>query len=233
VSMSQNDFWNELERRTAKYDLLSHPFYKAWTAGELTRQDLREYARDYYHHVAAFPEYLGALAARLPEGALRSAVLENRDDELGMDSTGRRSHDAIWLEFARAMGADPAEVGASRPLPEVRELIESFDSVARSGSPAEALAAFYAYESQVPRVAAEKASGLRDRYGADDAACEYFTLHATADVYHSRVWREQLDRLISEEPDQAALALGAAENAAHALWRALDGIEARRQAVFS
>jgi pyrroloquinoline-quinone synthase len=231
--MSQNDFWNELERRTAKYDLLCHPFYKAWTAGELTRQDLREYARDYYHHVAAFPEYLGALAARLPEGALRDAVLENRDDELGMDSAGGRSHHAIWLEFARAMGADPAEVGASRPLPEVRELIRSFENVARTGSPAEALGAFYAYESQVPRVAAEKASGLRDRYDADDAACEYFTLHATADVYHSRVWREQLDSLISEEPDQAALALDAAEKAAHALWRALDGIEARRQTVVS
>jgi pyrroloquinoline-quinone synthase len=229
--MSQTSFWNEFERRTAKYDLLCHPFYKAWTAGELTREDLREYARDYYHHVAAFPEYLGALAARLPEGALRTAVLENRDDELGMDAAGGRSHDAIWLEFARAMGAEPQDVAVSRPLREVCELVESFQNVARTGTVAEALAAFYAYESQVPRVAAEKASGLRDRYGADDAACEYFTLHSTADVYHSRVWREQLDRLIAEEPDQAASTLDAAENAAHALWRALDGIEARRQAA--
>jgi pyrroloquinoline-quinone synthase len=233
VSMSQTDFWNELERRTAKYDLLCHPFYKAWAAGELTRQDLREYARDYYHHVAAFPEYLGGLAARLPDGALRTAVLENRDDELGMNTAGGRPHHAIWLEFARAMGAEPADVASSRPLSEVRELIESFENVARTGRPAEVLGAFYAYESQVPRVAAEKASGLRDRYGADEAACEYFTLHATADVYHSRVWREQLDRLISDEPDQAAPALDAAENAARALWRALDGIEARRQAVLS
>jgi pyrroloquinoline-quinone synthase len=229
--MSQTSFWNEFERRTAKYDLLCHPFYKAWTAGELTREDLREYARDYYHHVAAFPEYLGALAARLPEGALRTAVLENRDDELWMDAAGGRSHDAIWLEFARAMGAEPQDVAVSRPLREVCELVESFQNVARTGTVAEALAAFYAYESQVPRVAAEKASGLRDRYGADDAACEYFTLHSTADVYHSRVWREQLDRLIAEEPDQAASTLDAAENAAHALWRALDGIEARRQAA--
>jgi hypothetical protein len=47
------------------------------------------------------------------------------------------------------------------------------------------------------------------------------------------VWREQLDRLIADEPDQAAPALDAAENAARALWRALDGIEARRQTVLS
>jgi pyrroloquinoline-quinone synthase len=231
--MSETNFWNELERRTAKYDLLCHPFYKAWAAGELTREDLREYARDYYHHVAAFPEYLGALAARLPEGALRTAVLENRDDELGIDAASGRSHHAIWLEFARAMGAEPEEVAASQPVAEVRELIENFRHVASTGTAADALAAFYAYESQVPRVAAEKASGLRDRYGADDAACEYFTLHSTADVYHSRVWREQLDRLIAEEPDQVAPAMNAAENAAHALWRALDGIEARRRTAVS
>src|ERR1700690_3819952 len=174
--MPETNFWNELERRTAKYDLLCHPFYKAWAAGGLTRQDLREYARDYYHHVAAFPEYLGALAGRLPEGELRTAVLENRNDELGMDASGGRPHHAIWMQFARSMGADSAEVAASQPVSEVRELIESFEDVARTGTPAEALAAFYAYESQVPRVAAEKASGLRDRYGADDAACEYFTL---------------------------------------------------------
>jgi pyrroloquinoline-quinone synthase len=231
--MSQSEFWIELERRTAKYDLLCHPFYKAWKAGELSREDLREYARDYYHHVAAFPGYLGAFAARLPEGELRAAVLENRDDELGMGAAAGRAHHAIWLEFARAMGGDVTEIAESTPLAEVRELIETFERIAREGSSAQALAAFYAYESQVPRVAAEKASGLRERYGADEAACEYFTLHTTADVHHSRVWREQLDRVITENPEQSAAALDAAENTAQALWRALDGIEARRQAVVS
>jgi pyrroloquinoline-quinone synthase len=131
------------------------------------------------------------------------------------------------------MGGDVTEIAESTPLAEVRELIETFERIAREGSSAQALAAFYAHESQVPRVAAEKASGLRERYGADEAACEYFTLHTTADVHHSRVWREQLDRVITENPEQSAAALDAAENTAQALWRALDGIEARRQAVVS
>ena len=228
--MPHTKFWKELERRTAKYHLLCHPFYKAWAAGELTREDLREYASDYYHHVAAFPEYLEALAGRLPDGELRTAVLENRADELGMDAAGGRPHHAIWLEFARAMGAEPTEVVTSRPLPEVLDLIDTFDIVSRTGRPAEVLGAFYAYESQVPEIAVEKARGLRQKYGADEAACEYFTLHATADVYHSQVWHDHLERLITAHPDQEQPALDAAEKAAHALWRALDGIEARRHA---
>jgi len=102
--------------------------------------------------------------------------------------------------------------------------------VSRTGRPAEVLGAFYAYESQVPEIAVEKARGLRQKYGAGEAACEYFTLHATADVYHSQVWHDHLERLIAAHPDQEQPALDAAEKAAHALWRALDGIEARRHA---
>ena len=95
----------------------------------------------------------------------------------------------------------------------------------------EALAAFYAYESQVPRIALTKEQGLRHWYGADDKACGYFTLHATADVYHSNVWRKQLEQQVSANPETADAALDAAETAARALWQALDGIEARRAAM--
>ena len=53
--MESTQFFEHLDARIAKYDLLCHPFYQAWAAGELTRDDLREYAQHYYHHVKAFP----------------------------------------------------------------------------------------------------------------------------------------------------------------------------------
>jgi pyrroloquinoline-quinone synthase len=95
-----------------------------------------------------------------------------------------------------------------------------------------ALAALYAYESQIPEIATQKAVGLREHYGADDSACRYFDLHRTADVYHSRVWKQALEAELSgneEAREQAANeALDAAESAAKALWGALDGIERQR-----
>ncbi len=51
--------------------------------GPADRNDLREYAQDYYHHVEAFPSYLAALGLRLDEGELRRAVLANMCDEKG------------------------------------------------------------------------------------------------------------------------------------------------------
>ena len=90
--MNTAEFCQQLDARISKYDLLCHPFYKAWSAGELTREDLREYAQDYYHHVEAFPSYLAALALRLEEGELRRAVLANMCDEKGVEGRpGRRA----------------------------------------------------------------------------------------------------------------------------------------------
>ena len=47
--MDTHQFFDELHQCIAKYDLLCHPFYRAWSAGELNRDTLREYAADYYH----------------------------------------------------------------------------------------------------------------------------------------------------------------------------------------
>ena len=229
--MNTAEFFEKLESSIAKYDLLCHPFYRAWAAGELTRDDLREYARHYYHQVEAFPSYLAELALRLNEGDLRRAVLANMCDEKGAGGSEKDSipHSDLWLDFAEGMGSR-RDLRWHLPVGEVRDLIRYFHSVASEGTPEEALAAFYVYESQVPRVAREKERGLREMYGADDKTCGYFTLHATADIYHSNVWRKQLANRIAANPEAAHAALDAAEDTARMLWQALDGIEAARMA---
>ena len=225
-------FLSQLDERIARHDLLCHPFYQAWSAGKLTREDLREYGDAYYAHVEAFPTYLAQFGIRLEEGELRRAVLANMTDEKGgtnAASDAGPDHAELWLDFVQGMGG--SRVPHGRPVREVSDLVAWFNMVASEGTPEEALAAFYAYESQVPRVAREKDRGLRELYGADEKTRAYFTLHTTADVYHSQVWRKQLEKQVAENPENAEKALVAAETAARKLWKALDGIEARRMAV--
>ncbi len=229
--MNTAEFFEKLDATMGKYDLLCHPFYRAWAAGNLTRKNLRDYAQHYYHHVEAFPCYLAAFAFRLDEGDLRRAVLANMCEEKGAGEKKSEKdgvpHSELWLDFAEGMGSR-RDLSWHMPVAEIRELIQYFQRLASEGTPEEALAAFYAYESQVPRIAQEKQRGLREMYGADEKTCGYFELHASADVYHSNVWRKQLERL--KDPDAAYAALDAAENTAKLLWRALDGIEAARTA---
>lgn len=229
--MTLTEFRKELESRIARHDLLCHPFYQAWSKGQLTRHDLRAYASQYFHHVAAFPEYLEMLEVRLESAPrLAEAVARNRAEEEGADSDGR-SHAEMWLDFAEGMGADRSVVASSVPLPEIEQLMATFQNIAREGSPSEALAAFYAYESQVPRIAEEKARGLKNLYGADERTYSYFTHHQSADVYHALVWSEQLEKQV-DGPNLALQekALNAAERVAQSLWQALDGIERERLA---
>jgi pyrroloquinoline-quinone synthase len=209
---------------TDKYDLLRHPFYEAWRDGKLTLEDLREYACEYYHQVFSFPVYLKTLADRLPDGELRKIVLKNLSDELGAQDEPRRSHDLLWVDFAVGTGAMAKDVLGRRPIQPITVLLRTFVKLARRGTPAEAVAAFYIYESQTPKIA----NALQKIYALDEVACRYFTLHSTVDVAHAMVWREQLQVLIHEDSSTATCALAAAEHVAKVLWEALDGIDALR-----
>lgn len=222
------EFWNRLEARVAPFALLEHPFYQAWSKGELTRKDLREYAAEYWHHVSAFPTYLSALHSHLPDGALRRDVLRNLADEEGMETAHGRPHSDLWMDFATGMGASRADVEARTLQPETTALLATFRDLMQEPIAAAALAALYAYESKVPEIARTKAEGLAMHYGTEGAAAHYFTLHKTADVHHAQVWRGLIELQLAADPDALEASLDAAERAARALWNALDGVERER-----
>lgn len=223
------NFWTALEARIAPYNLLTHPFYQAWSRGELTRDDLRAYAAEYWHHVSAFPTYLSALHSRLPDSETRREVLRNLAEEEGTDSPTARPHSDLWMDFATGLGATSADVKNHAVQPEMASLLATFRTAMQAPKPAAAMAALYAYESKVPQIAETKAEGLATHYSADAATTKYFTLHQTADVAHAAVWRELIDKELAADPEAADGALESAERAARALWTALDGVERDRQ----
>jgi pyrroloquinoline-quinone synthase len=225
--MNHSDFQSRMDAVVARHDLLAHPFYQAWAAGALRAEDLRRYAGEYYHHVAAFPAYLSALHSRLPDGALRRAVLRNLCEE----EIAGAAHSELWLDFAEGLGADREGVRNSVPSETTQSLVAAFRRMARERTPLAALGAFYAYESQVARIAGVKADGLRHCYGADAKTCAYFDLHATMDAHHARVWTEQIEQGLNGEGASEQAVLAAVEEAAAALWKSLDGIHQSHSAL--
>jgi pyrroloquinoline-quinone synthase len=227
ANASNVEFWNRLEAQIAQYDLLTHPFYQAWSKGELSRTDLKEYAAEYWHHVSAFPSYLSALHAGMPDGEERREVLRNLAEEEGVDAPLARPHSDLWMDFAESMGANKSEVRGRAVQPEMTALIAKYRALMQE-KPVVAMAALYAYESRVPGIAKTKHEGLATHYATTGAAARYFTLHETADVQHASVWRELMNAQLAKEPAAAERALEVAEQAAKALWNALDGIERER-----
>jgi pyrroloquinoline-quinone synthase len=222
--MEVSAFWQEAGEEIAKYDLLRHPFYQAWSAGELTKEDLKFYAEQYYHQVSQFPVYLTSLHSRLPEGPTRRAVLTNAYEE----ECDGVAHSDLWLQFAEGIGGNGSNGDGNPPILEVSELVKTFRALAKEAPVAAAFGALYAYESQVPRIAAEKRAGLKKYYGADDRTCGYFILHERADVHHASVWRKIISELVEQDNRHAVEALEGISRAARSLWTALDGIERQR-----
>jgi pyrroloquinoline-quinone synthase len=212
-----------IDSKVASQAMLKHPFYQAWTEGRLSLDTLRSYARQYFHHVEAFPRAVSAVHSACPDRDGRKMLAENLAEEEGIEA-GKQDHATLWLMFAGGLGEDQARVREQRLNPETLDLIDTFRRLSRK-SYASGLGALYAYESQFPGVASAKIEGLIDRYGiGDEETLRFFRVHEYADVEHSAVCRDLLDRLPQAE---RAEAIAAGDELAGALWNFLSGVEAR------
>ena len=212
-----------IDSKVAERAMLKHPFYRAWTEGRLPIETLRDYARQYFHHVEAFPRAVSAVHSACPDRDGRRMLAENLAEEEGIEA-GKQDHASLWLMFACGLGESADAVRAQPLNGETQALIDTFCRLSRQ-SYAAGLGALYAYESQFPGVASAKIEGLIDRYGiSDEETLRFFRVHESADVEHSAVCRSLLDRLPDE---QRAEAVAAGEELAGALWNFLSGVEAR------
>lgn len=201
--------------------MLLHPFYQAWSEGRLSLDVLRAYAGQYLPHVEAFPRAVRAVYANCPDVAGRRLLAENLAEEEGLGA-GQQAHAVLWRDFGRGLGLDDETLEGAELNAESRSLVETFARLSRR-SYAAGLGALYAYESQLPAVAATKIDGLTRFYGiSDEATLRFFKVHEKADVEHSEVCRALLDA--QPEADQPE-ALEAAIELADALWSFLSGLE--------
>jgi pyrroloquinoline-quinone synthase len=212
-----------IDSRVAERAMLSHPFYQAWTEGRLPLDTLRDYARQYFHHVEAFPRAVSAVHSACDDREGRRMLAENLAEEEGLEA-GKQDHASLWLMFACGLGEREEAVRSQRLNPETRALIDTFRKLSRQ-SYAAGLGALYAYESQFPGVAHAKIEGLIERYGiSEESTLRFFRVHESADVEHSDVCRTLLDRLPEAQRGEA---IAAGEELAGALWNFLSGVEAR------
>ncbi len=209
----------QLDELIARRSILQHPFYQAWTAGELSQEQLAVYARQYYPHVEAFPAYLRCAIDGARDEVIRAELLDNLREE----ESEPRAHPEIWLTFAAGLGQDAATVKSAPATSATRTTVEAFEALCAE-STVSAVTALYCYESQQPEVAHTKAEGLCEFYGIEDpATLEYFTVHEEADVRHRAGERQAIARCLEAGATETQV-LSAAERALDAYWGLLDGV---------
>jgi pyrroloquinoline-quinone synthase len=220
-----NEHLAKIDNDIAEKHLLKHPFYLAWTRGELSKEALTDYAKQYYHHVAAFPTYLSAVHAKCDDQPTRKQILSNLIDE----EAGSPNHPELWLKFANGLGVADVDIQTTEKRPETNNLIDTFRFVCHDGSTAEGLAGLYAYESQIPAICESKIEGLEKHYGfTDPEHYRYFSVHKEADREHSAAERKMLSVYIDNHNIDNVRA--SVRRVLDALWEMLSGV-CRRHAI--
>lgn len=199
----QQSFFDALSDR----QLLDHPFYQRWEAGELTRDELTKYAEQYRHFEAMMPEFLTRLRDELSPGVARDLVEANLLDEVSQPS-----HVELFERFAASFDATDAP-----PSPAMAAIIDAYDSVARQGA-IPALSGLLAYESQGAAVADSKGAGLAKHYDVPAEALVFWDEHGSIEGDHAQ-WT--FDALASLQPDLDEVR-GAARVVGDAWWSFLD-----------
>jgi len=136
--------------------LLDHPFYRAWTMGEITRGQLGAYHQSYAEFIKQVPVYWERIVRgfRLDSPEAQEVVAE----EL--------SHIGLWEEWGR-------NLQQSATAPGMEDVCREFDSF----TPSQLLGALHAFEIQQPEVARTKKDGLLRFYGFREEELKYFDEH--------------------------------------------------------
>jgi pyrroloquinoline-quinone synthase len=186
-----------------RWNVLEHPFYKRWSCGELTRDELAHYAGEYRHAVVA-----------LADTAKRTGHEEHAREET--------EHVWLWDEFVAAFGTRTDR----EPSPETAVCVDAWTAPQNRN---EALAVMYAIEAGQPAVSQTKLDGLAEHYGVavDEPGAEYFALHSERDHEHAAESRRELE-LVQDEDADADRLVEVAEAALKGNWTLLDGVDARR-----
>lgn len=210
-------FYELLNVQLEDLHLLKHPFYKMWNEGTLDKDTLKFYAKEYYHHVAAFPRYISNIHTNCADIKARQVLLENLVDE----EQGENNHPELWLRFAEGLGETRTKTKSPAELHTTKELVDGYFDLVKEDY-ATGLGALYAYERQTPEVAKSKIDGLKKHYAINDKkTLEFFTVHMQADEWHTQEIADLIEQLDDSSKERAAMG---AKKGAELLWKFLDGI---------
>jgi len=170
-----------------KYRLLDHPFYQAWSCGEITKEQLGRYHKSY----AEFIELMPSLWAK----AVKGLNADTQDAQAIIDD--EESHIPLWDEWSEGLPK-------TESFPRMEIVINAFENMTVS----ELLGAIHAFEIQQPDVARTKKQGLIEHYGFDASVLRYFDEHMN-EAEHIKFGKKLADEFANKDEFKAGFDKGA------------------------
>lgn len=145
-----------------KHRLLDHPFYQAWTKGEVTKEQLAKYHASYNEFIEEMPKYWQKIIDGFGENGTFAAKVVQDETE----------HIELWQKWN-------SKLPKTDEFPTMADLNSELNEMSTS----ELLGAIAAFEMQQPEVAKTKKEGLLEHYGYEASELTYFDDHMEEEAH--------------------------------------------------
>ena len=129
---------DQIESEITRKSLPEHPFYKMWSQGELTLDQLSGYAKEYFQLVKVVPEMVSDIGLKTSYHSIRNIVALHEREE--------REHIELWIRFASALGISRSELTNYAGSEKTNKAVSMLVDLMKNSSFEGAVSAMYAYE---------------------------------------------------------------------------------------
>ncbi len=148
-----------MEYKDLQLELLNHPFYQAWSRGDISTTMLSRYAESYLDFVSELPKLWNKVFTAFDLQAEGQSII---DEEI--------EHIALWNVWKDKLEKTENTTSLQQTIMTLHAM-----------TPSELAGAIHAFEVQQPDVAESKKAGLIEHYGYTDAETVYFDEHMGAE----------------------------------------------------
>ena len=156
-------------------------------------------AQEFYHLCREFPLFLAAAISHVEDDESRMLLVSNLYEEHG-NLEMERLHPALFRQFIRSMGLEPAVIEKVTEGSPGLEVAQAITAVCRQGPAVRALGTLYAIELWFSPACDMVLQGLRP-LALSSEATKFFVVHSGADIVHSAQLRKALLKVCQSESE--------------------------------
>ncbi len=228
-------FYQEMRAFVLRHGAINNPYLDRFRTGELTDEEFREFAVEFYNFARFFPKILVSQLVNTEDETVAEELTRVLYSELG-EGRARNRHELLYRDFLRSIGIDVHEAMTRPMLPSTRAYIAGMEELYSSGNHHLALGASFGLENMAITMWDHLIPGLKKlrdaRYPCMDMT--YFTYHRELEATHEDAMQKAVvavdggetgGRLSDEEREQFHRGVRAVLDYLEGFWM---GLEARR-----
>jgi pyrroloquinoline quinone (PQQ) biosynthesis protein C len=218
----------QIDQLRAANQPADQPLLRAMTAGELSPDDLRAFAAQYFQLVDSLPRFVSTVHSVTRSHPQIRRTLLNLLVPMELHPPSIAD---LWLQTCASLGLFSDTIRASEPNTATSVCLGDFEYLCQSGC-AQGLAALYAWVSRLPLSCRIMQTALAEHYDiASGPGVQYFEVVGFQAESHMRSLRSALVALIDEYPEAAPATVDAVQGAINAVQGMYNGALAPSAAV--